>query len=157
MIDMKADGFGIVPLAYHATARHADPLTDNLYLVLDEDDEPSTAYLPLASTAPTPDGLTIFTFNAEDGDGHMAYQWKGKLNLLPYTACFSYFQVRAEDYTNLLMRVYADGEMIFEEAITSKEPGAMPLLDGYDSFEVELLGTSRVRTVQFAEDISEFD
>ena len=34
---------------------HADPVTDNLYLVLDENDEPSTPYLPGTSTAPIPD------------------------------------------------------------------------------------------------------
>lgn len=157
MLDMKADGFGVVPMPYHATAVHANPLTDNLYLVLDEDDEPLTAYLPVPSTAPTVDGTTIYTFNAVNGDGHMVYQWRGKLNLLPYIACFSYFQVKALDFTNVLVRIYADGDLIFEEAITSKEPGTLPLLDGYDSCEIEILGTSRVYEVQLAEDINEFD
>lgn len=157
MLDMKADGFGIVPLAFHATATHADPLTDNLYLVLDENDEPSTVYLPLPSTAPAPNGLTIYTFNAVDGDGHMVYQWKGKLNLLRNPVAFSYCQVRAEDFANVVLRLYADGVPFFEEVITSQEPFALPLVDDYNSCEVELIGTSRIYTAQLAEDIGEFD
>jgi hypothetical protein len=156
-LDTKPDGFGAVPVAYHATAVHANPLTDNLHLVLDEDDEPTVAYLPLPSTAPAVDGLTIYTFNAENGDGHMVYQWKGKLNLLPYSASFNFFQVRAEDFANLVMRIYADGVLIFEQAITSQEPGTLPLLDSYNRVEIELIGTSRVYTVQIAEGIEEFD
>ncbi len=157
MLDMKADGFGVVPVAYHATAVFADPLTDELALALDEDDEPSTAYLPLPSTAPTVDGLTIYIFNAEDGDGQMVYRWRGKLNLLRYPACFKFCQVRAENFDNLLIRFYTVDGMLMEQTVTSDEPFTMPLIDDYKQFEIELLGTSRVYTVQVAEDIEEFD
>lgn len=156
-MDMKSDGFGIVPLAYRATAAFADPLTDELQLVLDEDDEPTATYLPLPSTAPVPDGLTIYTFDAEDGDGQMVYLWRGKLNLLPNPAAFSYCQVRAADYENLVLRLYGDGVLFFERVITGQEPFTLPLGDTYTSFEIELVGTSRVRAVQVAEDIGEFD
>lgn len=156
-LDMKADGFGAIQLAYHATAAHADPLTDKLHLVLDEDDEPTTAYLPLPSTAPVPDGVTIYTFDSDEGDGHMVYQWRGKLNLLPHPAAFVYCQVRALTYDNLLLRLYGDGVMLTEVAITSQEPFTLPISDAYQSFEIELLGTSTARMVQVAEDISEFD
>lgn len=156
-LDMKSDGFGIVALAYHATAVFADPLTDELQLVLDEDDEPTTAYLPLPSTAPTPDGLTIYTFDAADGDGHMVYLWRGKLNLLPNPSAFTYCQVRAESYENLLLRLYGDGVQIFERTITDQDPFTLPLGDTYTTFEIELLGTSRARTVQVSEDIGDFD
>lgn len=156
MLDMKADGFGVVPTAYHATAVYADPNTDNLHLVLDEDDEPTTAYLPLPSTAPVVDGVTIYTFNAEDGDGQMVYQWRGKLNLLRHPACFKFFQVRAEDYDNLLVRFYSNGVLLMEQTVTSEEPGTMPLVNDYSRFEIEALGTSRVYSMQVAEDIDEF-
>lgn len=156
-LDMKANGFGLIPLSYHASAPFADPLTDNLYLVIDEDDEPSAPYLPLPSTAPIVDGLTIYTFNAQDGDGRMTYRWRGKMNLLQHPAAFSYCQVRAEDYQNILLRLYADGEIIFEEVVTNQEPFTLPLNADYSTVEIELLGTSRVYTVQIAEDISEFD
>lgn len=157
MLDMKPDGFGVVPVAYHATAVFSDPLTDNLQLVLDEDDEPTTNYLPLPSTAPTVDGLTIYTFNAEDGDGHMVYRWRGKLNLLKHPTSFGFCQVRAESYENILLKLYANGDQFFEQVITSEEPFTLPMVDDYTQVEIELLGTSRVYGVQIAEGIEEFD
>ena len=157
MLDMKPDGFGLVPLAYHATAVYADPLTDKFYLVLDEDDEPSTAYLPVPSTAPVVDGLTIYEFNSEEGDGKMVYQWKGKLNLLAYSAAFIYCCVRAEDFENILLRLYADGDLLIETPITSSEPFTLPLDNTYDKFEVEVLGTSRVYSVRVGEAIEEVE
>jgi hypothetical protein len=157
-LDMKADGFGLIPLSYFATAAFSDPLTDQLYLVLTEVDEPDDVYLPLPSTAPTNvNGLKIFAFNSPDGDGHMVYRWKGKLNLLSHPAAFVYCQVRAEDYDNLVLRLYSDGVLLSQDVIASEVPFTLPLVDDYTTFEVELIGTSRVRTVQVAEDISEFD
>lgn len=157
-LDMKADGFGLIELSYFATAAFADPLTDQLYLVLTEDDEPTNVYLPLPSTAPSPvNGLRIYEFNSPDGDGHMVYSWLGKLNLLAHPASFNFAQVRADDYTNLLVRFYADGVLLMEDVITSEAPFTMPMRDDYTTFEIEVVGTSRVRTVQVAEDIGEFD
>jgi hypothetical protein len=156
-LDMKSDGFGLVSLSYHATAAHAPPKTDTLQLVLDELDEPATAYLPLPSTSPTPDGTTIYTFDSPEGDGQMVYQWRGKLNLLPYPASFSYCQVRALDYDNLVLRLFGDGLLLFETVITSSEVFTLPSDDVYETFEIELIGTSTVRTVQVAEDVQEFD
>ncbi len=156
-LDMKPDGFGAISLAYHATAAFADPLTDELQLVLDQNDEPAVPYLPLPSTEPVPDGVTIYTFDAVEGDGHMVYQWRGKLNLLPNPSAFTYCQVRALDYTNLVLRLYGDGVLIFERAISSQETFTLPLISTYDTFEAELVGTSTVRTLQVAEDIGEFD
>lgn len=156
-LDLKPDGFGAISLAYHATAAFADPLTDELQLVLDENDEPTAPYLPLPSTAPTPDGLTIYTFDAVEGDGHMVYRWRGKLNLLPHPTAYTYCQLRALDYANLVLRMYGDGVLFFERRITSQEPFTLPLSAPYSSFELELVGTSTVRTLQVAEDIGEFD
>jgi hypothetical protein len=115
-------------------------------------------YLPLPSTAPTnTNGLNIFQFNSPDGDGRMVYRWRGKLNLLAHPAAFNYCQVRADDFDNLVLRLYADGTLLSEDVIISETPFTLPLVDDYTTFEIELLGTSRVRTVQVAEDISEFD
>lgn len=157
-LDMKADGFGLIELGYFATAAFADPLTDQLYLVLTENDEPTDAYLPLPSTAPANvNGLTIFEFNSPQGDGHMVYRWKGKLYLLAHPTAFVFCQVRADDYDNLVLRLYADGVLFSEDVITGETPFTLSLDDDYTTFEIELIGTSRVRTVQVAEDISEFD
>lgn len=156
-LDLKPDGFGAIRLAYHATAAFADPLTDELQLVLDVDDEPTATYLPLPGTAPLPDGTTIYTFDAATGDGKMVFQWRGKLNLLPNPTAFCYCQVRALDYTNMVLRLYGDGVLFFDRVITSQAPFTLPLIDAYNSFEIEIIGTSTVRTVQVAEDIGEFD
>jgi len=157
-LDMKPDGFGLIELSYHASACFADPLTDYLYLVLDSLTEPTDVYLPLPSTAPTDvDGLSIYTFDSPDGDGQMVYRWLGKLNLLAHPAVFKYGQVRADDYDNLVLRLYADGVLLMEEVISDETPFTLPQDNDYTTFEIEFLGTSRVRTVQVAEDIEEFD
>jgi hypothetical protein len=154
-LDMKADGFGLAPLSFHATAAHADPLTDKLFLVLDEVNEPSDAYLPLPSTAPDPDGATIYEFNAEAGDGHIVYRWRGKLHLLPLPTAFQVCQVKAADFDNLVLRLYADGAMFFNRVISDGNPFTLPMAEGYDTVEIEFIGTSRVRTVQLSEDVME--
>lgn len=153
-IDAKQDGFGVVSLGYHAAAAHTDPLTDGLYLVLDDVDEPSAAYLPLASSAPTPNGRTIYRFDADDGN-LMAYRWRGKLNLLTRPAVFQMLRVQAAEFDNLVLRLYADGALIVDERVTSDEEFTLPMADACREFEVELIGTSRVRRVQAVEDVVE--
>ncbi len=156
-LDMKPDGFGLISLGYHASAAYAPPLTDTLQLVLDELDEPVIEYLPLPSTAPVPDGVTIYTFDSPDGDGNMVYRWRGKLNLLPDPHAFIYCQVRAESYENLVLRLYGDGVPFLTRTLTSQEVFALPLDNAYTTFEIELVGTSTVRTVQMGDDVGEFD
>ena len=39
-LDMKANGFGVVEMPFHASAVHVDPVTDTMYLVLDDINEP---------------------------------------------------------------------------------------------------------------------
>jgi hypothetical protein len=153
-IDAKPDGFGIIQLSAHATAAHVDPLTDALHLVLDLVDEPMSPYLLAASTAPDPDGATIYQFDGDDGE-LMVYRWRGKLNLLPWPICFQMFKAQAADFDNLVLRLYADGELFFEEPITSASADTLPMLDDYREFEIELIGTSTVRRMQVVEDVAE--
>lgn len=154
-LDMKPDGFGLVPLGCHFVARYADPLTDELHLVLDEVEEPADAYLPLPSTAPDPDGRTIYEFDSPEGEGDMVYRWRGKLNLLERPACFQYAQLRAEDYANLVFRIRADGSLIFERTIAGEQEFTLPVLDEYTEVELEVVGTSRVYSLQLAEAVEE--
>ena len=154
-LDMKPNGFGLIPLSYHAKGVYVDPLTDNLYLALDAVDEPDDVYLPEPSTAPTPNGSTIYQFDSIDGDGRLVYRWRGKLNLLPRPAAFQYARVRAEDYDNLVLRLYGDGVLIFDRVVTSGTEFTLPTLDEYNSAEIELIGTSRVRTVVIGESVEE--
>ena len=98
-------------------------------------------------------GTTIYEF---DGDAAvpMTYRWRSKLWLAPPTA-FSIAQVRAESYTNLLVRFYANGVQFYERAVTEETEFVLPLTDSRTQFEIELLGTDPVRVVQMAEDVLE--
>jgi len=98
---------------------------------------------------------TIYEFDSEFGDGDLTQRWKGKFNLLAYPATFEFCQVKAQDYTNLLINFYADGVLIKTHVVTSVRPFRLPLTDRYETFEIEVVGTSRVRTIQVAEDIRE--
>jgi hypothetical protein len=153
-LDMKNSGFGLVALSYHASAVHAAPLTDKLYLVLDEIDEPTVTYTPVVSTVPAADVTAIVQFDG-DSASHLVYQWRGKLNLLARPAAPQYCQVQADDYTNLVLRLYGNGVLIFETTVLSQLEFTLPTLDMYVTYELELIGTSRVRRIQVAEMIEE--
>jgi hypothetical protein len=158
MLDMKASGFGLVALSYHASAVHADPVTDKLYLVLDDIDEPTVVYTPIYSTIPTVDGLTIYEFDsASAGSEKLRYLYRGKLNLLPRPAAPQYCQVQAEDYVDITLRLYGNGDLIYDVQVESAEEFTLPTLDEYKTYELEVIGTSRVRRIQVAETIDELD
>ena len=103
----------------------------------------------------TPNGLRVFEFDSPTGSGNMVYQWRGKLNLTPYPLTLTIAQVRALDFTNLLLRVYADGALLYTKVITSQKEFVIPALAQHDSYEWELLGTSTARNMQGAEDVQE--
>jgi hypothetical protein len=154
-IDMKATGFGVVRMAFHACAAYVDPIEDKMYLVLDQDDEPDDSALPVPADPPNYiDGTTIFEFEGNPSV-LMTYRYRGKLWLLPYPAWFSIFQVKADDYDNILLRIFADGVQVEEIAVTEETEFTVECVDSYTRLEYELLGTSPVRLVQGAEDISE--
>ena len=154
-IDMKPTGFGIVQLPFHASAAYADPVEGTLYLTLDQNDEPSDASLPVPAAPPTgADGTTVFKF--EGAASLMTYRWRSKLWLLERPATFGYCRVIADDYTNLLVRFYGDGAEFHEAVVTSEEPFVLPRPASYRQFEVEILGTSTVMSVQVVEDVTEF-
>lgn len=153
-LDMKPNGFGLIGIACDISAVYADPITDNLYLVLTDDNEPASAYLPLPSTAPVPDGVTIYQFDGDDAS-KMVTLWRGKLNLLPRPATPQVCQVRCEDYENIMVRGYGDGALHFEQVLTGEMEFTLPTLDEFTTYEIELLGTSRVRTVDVAETVEE--
>jgi len=155
-LDMKANGFGVVEMPFHASAAHVDPITDTLYTVVDNIDEPDDPSLPVAPTTPAgiADGNVISQFEGDDTQ-LMTYRWKGKLWLLPYPATMLIAQVKAEDYSNILMRVYGDGVQVDEVAVTSEEEFTLPAVDVYSKVEIEVLGTSTIREIQIAEDVTE--
>lgn len=90
-------------------------------------------------------------------DEPLTYTWRGKLNLLPRPAAFTFCQVKAESYADLTMRLYSNGSLLVEIAVVDSEPFTLPLGNEYERFEVEFTGTSRVYTAQFVEDIAELE
>jgi hypothetical protein len=154
---MKSTGFGLIEFGFHTFALYADPLTDQLYMVLSAIDEPAEPYLPLNSGAPVVGVNQIFEFDSPNAYTDMPYSWKGKLNRLPRPGAFTYCQVKAADYSNLLMNIYADDGLIFSEVLVSKEPFTLPMLDEYETCEIEFIGTSRVESYVLAETIEELE
>ena len=155
-LELGANGFGLISLGMHASAVYADPITDSLYLVLDEYEEPTDELLPVASgvTPIEPDGTTIYRWNG--GDTAMPYRWRGKLWLLPFGGAFQQVKVKAADFDALVLRTYADSTQLTADVVTSAEPLTLPMTDAYESFEMELIGTSRARTVQAVDQPEEF-
>lgn len=154
-LDMSPSGFGLIALSFHATAGYNDPETDRLYLVLDQINEPTDPNLVLSSTAPTPDGRTIYEFDSPTGSGHLVFRYRGKLNVLARPAAFQAAQVRANDFTNLVLNTYANGAQLTGAAITAESEFTMPTGNEYTVFEVEIVGTSSVRDNQFSESMDE--
>ena len=161
-LDMKSSGFGLVPLAHHATAVYADPMTDNLYLVLDAVDEPDDGLLPVPPAPPEPDGLTVYQFNG-DPDVLMTYRWKSKLYVLPAPASFLVVQVKGGGFANTVFRAYKQVQtagvwadvMLRELVVTSDEPFRLPMATDYSRFWWEVISTDDIQTVQVAQDIEE--
>lgn len=156
-LDPKTNGFGLSRLSHHATAVFVDPESDALYVVMDDNDEPTDVLLPVASTAVDPDGLTIFEFDAEAVDGgDMVYRWRGKLNMLPYAQAMRIGRVRAADYDNLVVGHYGDGALLKQRLIGGSDSFTVPARKSYETYEIELIGTSTVRETVLVDDMREF-
>ncbi len=162
-LDMKSSGFGLVPLAFHATAVHADPLTDNLYLVLDENNEPDDNLLPEPPSAPLATGnVTIYKFNDTDA-GKMVYRWRSKLYVLPAPLSFLVVQVKGEGFANTVFRACGQVQVsgvwvdvvLRELVVTSDEPFRLPMANTYPRFWWEVISTDTIQSVQVAQDVEE--
>lgn len=156
-LDMKQNGAGVIQMAFHAAAAHVDPIEDKMYLVLDEDNEPDDVLLPEPASPPVHiDGRTIFEFEG-DPVTRMNYRWRSKLWLLEHPSWFSVFQVKAEDYDNILLRIYGDGVQVEELVVEEETEFTVTQVDLYKTLEVEVLGSSPIRVIQGAEDVKELD
>lgn len=156
-IDMKATGFGVVPMSFHASAMHVNPIGDVMYLVLDRFTEPDDPALPIPpSTPPYIDATHIFQFEGSDTD-LMTYRWRSKLWFLERPGTMLVAQVRAQDYDNLLFRVYTNGVQTDEIVIAEETEFTLTPADEYTTLQLEVLGTSTVSVMQAAEDVSELN
>lgn len=153
-LDAKADGFGLVSLSFHFIAAHADPLTDNLYLVVDVNSEPTDGSLPLASNAITPSNKTIFQFHAH-ATNFMVAKWKGRLNMPQYPVAPLVGQVQSVSYNNTVAKFYGDGALLMTKVVSSNQEFRVTANDMYSTYEMELLTTNSVRKLRAAEDVEE--
>lgn len=156
-VDLRPNGgFGIVQMAFHASAAYVDPIEDVMYLVLDSDSEPEDDALPIQSVLPSSvDGKTIYEFEG-DPSTYMTYLWRTKLWLEPYPSWQSIAQLRAKTYDNTVVRFYGDGVMLDEITVDGEvEFTTTPPDKAYTRFEMEITGTDNVQLLQTADDVTE--
>lgn len=156
-LDLRESGAGLISLSFHAEAVFVDPLTDSLYLVLDAVNEPVDALLPVASSAPAiaAPARVIFKFDGATDGSKLRYRWRGKLHLTPYPATMTVAEVDAADFANAVVRFYGDGAPLKAKMLTNRREFSLPALKTFDSYEIEFVGTSVVRTAGLAEDVQE--
>lgn len=153
-LDTRANGFGLIRLPYYAQAVFCDPEFDSLHLVLLENDEPTHEDLPLASTAPAPDGVTIYEFDADPAD-RMVYRWRGKLNLMPRPVALRVSRVFCETYDNVVVNFYANGTLLKSKLLDSSRTFKLPAKKDYETYEIEFVGSSTVRLIEAGERLGE--
>ncbi len=147
-IDMDSQkSAGKVSLGFHAYTRFNDPLSDNLYLVLDED------YLGLDISL-----NTIVTFDS-DTLNPLPFVWKSKQFYVDHPLAYSQCRVKSESYANTTITLFADGQAYATLPVTSGNEFAIPRPPNgvlFQYFEFQIQGTDRVNRVQFVEDGQEW-
>lgn len=154
VLDMNPSGFGLMELGMHATAVATVPSEDALMIVLDAYEEPESALLPPdTAVIGSVSGRSIYEW---DGGGTtMRYSWRGKLWLNPYPKAWAWVRVRAQDYDDLELQVYADGDLLHQQIVTDGRPFRLPMVAEANEVEWVAIGTSRVRSVELADDSEE--
>ncbi len=135
---------GKVSLAFHAYARYNDPLSDNLYVVVDQ----CTYGLDFTLN-------TIVTFDA-DTLNPLPYLWHSKQFFVQWPTTFRYARVTANSYLNTTLNLFADGVQYASIAVSSEVEFALPYGMCFKYFEFEITGTDTVNRVQIVEDAEEF-
>jgi hypothetical protein len=64
-------------------------------------------------------------------------------------------RVWAEDYDNILLRLYGDGVQVDEVVVVGDQEFTLAETDAYRKLEIEVLGTSTIRGIEIAEDVRE--
>jgi hypothetical protein len=148
-IDLRPDGFGVVQMAFHASAAYVDPITDTMYLVLDYDNEPDDALLPVPPTFPSyVDGRTIHQFEG-DPVSLMVYEWSTKLWLSAQPTFYWLARVRGVTYDNTVAKFYGDDVLL--DTIVIDGPADFTLTPpdaAYETFRMVLVGTDIIRVIQ---------
>lgn len=161
MLEAGADGFGVVELAFHASAVFADSSNDKLYLVLDQNQVPEVGSGG-AGLQPTGDGTTIYAFDQYEGGSptytaQLPFRWRSKKYLQPWNNTYRRACVRAEDYSDVWFLLYANGALAHTEQVTSAEAFVLPDTPADAYLEFEIIGTSSVESVELAHDVEELE
>lgn len=153
-LDLKPTGFGLIELGMHASAVAREYESDALIMVLDEYEEPTGSLLPPdTASSIDADGLTLYEWSGSVTD--MRYSWRGKLWLNPYPKAWAWVRVRAFDYEDLEVQFYADGVLLHQQLVTSARAFRLPMANAAEEIDWVAIGTSRVRTVELADDSEE--
>lgn len=168
MLEAGTNGFGVVTLGFHASARFVDQATDRLYLVLDGMWYPECE-TGSAGSQPTANGDTIYAFDQYDGETipsegdpvpmyslYMPRTWRSKKFNQPHLNCYRRACVRALDYTDVCFELYADGNFVFHQRVTDGQSFVLPDTDAM-TIEFEIIGTSIVESVELAHDVEELE
>lgn len=123
---------GITTLGLRARAVHRDPLNERAYL-LDWDNN-----------------VRVF----EDGD-HLLAVWRSPVFSEEKAWAPTAIKVRAKDFTDTEIRVYADGELYWSGAITDDRVRRMPRGERSAEWEIEIRTRGEVRVVSMAESVGE--
>jgi hypothetical protein len=83
------------------------------------------------------------------------YSWESKIFQPPRPSNFGFAQVIADDYSNVMFKLFADGMLIHTEVVSSDEPFPLPADALNTRFVIGLYGTSRVTLAAMAESITE--
>ena len=129
-VDPAAPDSGIVFLPFHADCAHSDPLLDRLLLVQGGD------------------------LSRWDDGPPAPYRWRSKTVVLARPTALTAVKVIADSYSDLTFRLWADGQLVKEKALTRavfRCPGNYRAQD----FVVEIEGTDRVSRIDLAETAAE--
>ena len=122
---------GFIALNHWFPAGYRDPLTDTLYLI-----DESKKLWTLSDTSNTPEPFT----------------WKSKQVMLPRPGMMVAGRILADDYTDIHVKVYADGILHHERDVTDDAPFSMPRAMRRRNWQVEVTcSKGAVREVAIAE------
>lgn len=158
MIEAVEGGQGKVTLAFHATAVYADPLTDRLFLVLDENDPP---VISGSNNQVVPDGATIWAFDAYEGGSptgltpFLPVSWLGKIYQLPHPIELEYAQLKSLAYGNQTLVFYADGASYYTKEITGVREFRLPRVEAATTYQVQIVGDGSSQDVATQLEVAE--
>lgn len=129
--------FGLVELDiwYKAASRHHQ--TENLYFLADD--------------------LTVYQFD-DTAAVKKPYTWRSKLfdvgnDGTRMLAC----KVIADEYSNVTLNIYTDGELLYSKQVTDRRPFRLPNHSNRYDWQFEVIATSQVREIVLANSMLELN